>query len=550
MRKIYFLLVAFIVTSLSYGQNLAANGSFENWTSGVPDSWPVVDFNTTDLTQDMTTTTEGTSSASVNLMTQTQGSTDIRQTIALTGGATYTVSLDVYATDNQARARLFGPGFAPSQYSDETLLNQWQTLTFDYTPAATGDAEFGIRFYDIAANWLGTGSQFYIDNFQVVEQVAPSIAITSPADGSTGTSTDVTISLVVNNFVVDAVNDGNGGHIHYTVDGGAPVMKYDTNDILLTGLALGPHTVVATLVDDTHNPIAGPVDATVNFTIAGVTQVNDIATLRAGTINDYYELTSEAFLTYQQAFRNQKFIEDATAAILIDDTAGNITTMYNRGDGITGITGQLTTFGGMMQFTPSEDPGAASSTGGGITPQMVTLADLTAAPENYESELVSVTAVDMDNTTPNFAGGSEHQMTQGVDNFMFRSTFFAADYAADGAEVPTTTTNIVGIVNERTGSLYYLTAREAADFSVALSVADNVIEGFKIFPNPANSGVINITTANNSPKQVEIFDMLGKKVLATKTTNNNVNIASLHAGIYIVKVTENNVSATKRLIVK
>lgn len=538
-----------MVTSLSFGQNLAVNGGFENWTTGVPDSWPVIDFNTTDLTQDMTTTTEGASSASVNLMTQSQANTDIRQTISLTGGATYTVSLDVYATDNQARARIFGPGFTPSQYSDETILNQWQTITFDYTPAATGDAEFGIRFYDISANWLGTGSQFYIDNFQVVEQVAPSIAITSPADGSTGTSTDVTISLAVNNFVVDAVNDGNGGHIHYTVDGGGVIMKYDTNDIILTGLSLGAHTVVATLVDDTHSPIAGPVDATVNFTIAGVTPVNDIATLRAGTINDYYELTSEAFLTYQQSFRNQKFIEDATAAILIDDTAGNITTMYNRGDGISGITGQLTTFGGMMQFIPTEDPGIASSTGGGITPQTVTLANLSAAPENYESELVNVVAVDMDNTTPNFAGGSEHQMTQGADNFTFRSSFFDANYAANGAEVPTTATNVTGIINERSGSLYYLTARDSDDFSVVLSVADNTIDGFSIYPNPSNSGVINITTRANQIKNVQIFDMLGKKVIEKKTTA-TVNISALQAGIYIVKVTENNVSATKRLVVR
>lgn len=549
MKKIYFLLVAVMVASLSFGQNLAVNGGFENWTTGVPDSWPVVDFNTTDMTQDMTTTTEGSSSVSINLMTQSQGNTDIRQTINLTGGAIYTVSLDVYATDNQARARIFGPGFTPSQYSDETLLNQWQTITFDYTPAATGDAEFGIRFYDISANWLGTGSLFYIDNFQVIEQVAPSITITSPADASTGTSTDVAISLAVNNFVVDAVNDGNGGHIHYTVDGGGVNMKYDTNDILLTGLSVGPHTVVATLVDDTHNPIPGPVDATVNFTIVGTTQVADIATLRAGTVNNYYELTGEAFLTYQQSFRNQKFIEDATGAILIDDTADVITTTYNRGDGITGITGQLTTFGGMMQFAPTEDPGTATSTGGGITPQIVTLAALTASPESYESELVNVISVDMDFTTPNFSGSSEHQMTQGADNFMFRSTFSSADYAADGAAVPTTSTDIVGIVNERSGSMYYFTARDANDFSVVLSIADNTIEGFNIYPNPANTEFINITTAKNSLKNVQVFDMLGKQVI-NKNVTSKLNISTLQAGIYIVKVTEDKQSATKRLIVK
>lgn len=548
MKNIYFFLVAFIVTSMSFGQNLAANGGFENWTAGVPDSWPTIDFNTTDLSEDMVTVNEGTSSARVNLMTQTQGSTDMRQSITLTGGATYTVSLDVYATDDQARARIFGPSFSPSQYSDDTLLNQWQTITFDYTPGASGPAEFGIRFYDTAANWLGTGSLFYIDNFQVVEQVAPSIAITSPTEGSTGTSVNVDIEFSVNNFNVATAGLGDG-HIHYTVDGGGDVMKFDTTDIMLSGLSVGPHTVVMRLVDDSHVDIAPAVSATVNFTVANTTSVGDIATLRAGVLNDYYELTGEALLTYQQSFRGQKFIEDATGAILIDDTSGTITTSYAIADGITGIKGQLTTFGGMMQFVPTEDPGAPSSTGNTLTPQTVSLAALTASPETYESELVNVTAVDMDFTTPNFSGGSEHQLTQGGDNFMFRSTFFSADYAADGAEVPTSTTDIVGIINERSGSLYYLTARDASDFSVVLSVADNVIEGFKMYPNPATSNFINITTANNSIKNVEVFDMLGKKIINQEVTT-TLNISSLQAGIYIVKVTENNQSATKRLIVK
>ncbi len=149
----------------TYGQNQAANGSFENWTAGVPDSWPTIDFSTTDLTENTNASfiSDGTSSASVNVLTQSQGDTDIRQTIALTGGVTYTMSLDVYATNNEARARIFnGSGFSPSVYSDETLLNQWQTVSFEYTPAADESFELGIRFYDLSANWTaGTQSSLF-----------------------------------------------------------------------------------------------------------------------------------------------------------------------------------------------------------------------------------------------------------------------------------------------------------------------------------------------------------------------------------------------------
>ncbi len=86
-------------------------------------------------------------------------------------------------------------------------------------------------------------------------------------------------------------------------------------------------------------------------------------------------------------------------------------------------------------------------------------------------------------------------------------------------------------------------------YANALSVADNTIDGFSIYPNPSNTGSINITTKANLNKNVQIFDMLGKKVIEKNTTA-AVNISALQAGIYIVKVTENNVSATKRLVVR
>jgi hypothetical protein len=69
--------------------------------------------------------------------------------------------------------------------------------------------------------------------------------------------------------------------------------------------------------------------------------VNTIAELRAGTIGNDYTLNGEAVVTFVQGFRNQKFIEDGTAAILVDDNNGVITSALAAGDGITGLTGTL-----------------------------------------------------------------------------------------------------------------------------------------------------------------------------------------------------------------
>ena len=67
--------------------------------------------------------------------------------------------------------------------------------------------------------------------------------------------------------------------------------------------------------------------------------VNTIAELRAGTIGNDYTLNGEAVVTFVQGFRNQKFIEDGTAAILIDDNSAIISSALVAGDGITGLTG-------------------------------------------------------------------------------------------------------------------------------------------------------------------------------------------------------------------
>jgi len=85
--------------------------------------------------------------------------------------------------------------------------------------------------------------------------------------------------------------------------------------------------------------------------------------------------------------------------------------------------------------------------------------------------------------------------------------------------------------------------------SAPLRIAKNKNERFKIFPNPTSGDFINITTTNNTPKHVQVFDMLGKKIVDQKI-DSKLNISTLQSGIYVVKVTENNLSVTKRLVVK
>lgn len=80
------------------------------------------------------------------------------------------------------------------------------------------------------------------------------------------------------------------------------------------------------------------------------------------------------------------------------------------------------------------------------------------------------------------------------------------------------------------------------------STSFSQIDGLKIYPNPAKN-ILNITTDLNSTKNVEIYDMIGKKVLV-ENTQTQVNVSSLVTGMYIVKITEDGKTSTKRLAIK
>ncbi|MBA5792931.1 T9SS type A sorting domain-containing protein [Flavobacterium sp. xlx-214] len=82
----------------------------------------------------------------------------------------------------------------------------------------------------------------------------------------------------------------------------------------------------------------------------------------------------------------------------------------------------------------------------------------------------------------------------------------------------------------------------------AASVKENNILGLNIFPNPATD-IINITSNSNLEKNVQLFDLTGKKVLDT-TVVSEMNVSSLNAGIYVAKITEAGKTATRKIVIK
>lgn len=72
-----------------------------------------------------------------------------------------------------------------------------------------------------------------------------------------------------------------------------------------------------------------------------------------------------------------------------------------------------------------------------------------------------------------------------------------------------------------------------------------------VFPNPVGTGGrLYISSKKQTPKDFKIFDVLGKLVLIGTANTKEINISSLTSGVYIIKLSDENQSASRKLVIK
>jgi len=76
------------------------------------------------------------------------------------------------------------------------------------------------------------------------------------------------------------------------------------------------------------------------------------------------------------------------------------------------------------------------------------------------------------------------------------------------------------------------------------------IAGLKVYPNPVSNGTMFIESDANAERTVTVFDVLGKQVLNTTTSTNAINVSQLNTGVYMVRITEEGKTATKKLVIR
>lgn len=64
------------------------------------------------------------------------------------------------------------------------------------------------------------------------------------------------------------------------------------------------------------------------------------------------------------------------------------------------------------------------------------------------------------------------------------------------------------------------------------------IEGLSIYPNPASGDKIFITSKFGLTKQINIYDVLGSRILFKVLVGNALDVSMLKSGIYYIEVTE------------
>lgn len=559
MKKFYFLLLGFITLN-AFSQGSINFDDSAKWTQGAlaftsysNHSYTDGVFTATcvDVVRNTTPVQDGFAGAfgTYSLRMQNDASTEVNITIASGGVGNFSFKARRWDSSPAVDFNVEYSTNGGTNWTLSSVINSTVTIDSDWKNILgtinSANTNILIRIKSNTA-----GERLMIDDFSwTLPSTDPSIIISSPSNGTSYNpeTTNVNVGLSIANFNV--ANGTGDGHINYTINSGTPIMKYDTAPIAVPTIP-GNYTIYAELVDNSNVAIVPAKNATVTFTVASYTNAANLAAVRAAGLNAWVNFTGEALVSFSRPLsggRNQKYIQDATAGILVDDSAGLITTSFVTGDGISGIKGQLLNFNGVMEFTPNQNA-TKSSSGNVITPEVVTLATLAANIDAYESKLVRINGLTFatGDGTATFAVNTDYVINDPTAS-VFRTLFPATEVDYIGSLIPQGSKNITVLVSETSGVLK-VAARSLADTN--LSIKQNSISGLSVYPNPVTKGTLYITSNSTSVKSVAIFDILGKQVLNAKTSNNVVNVANLKGGVYIVKISEEGKTDTKKLVIE
>jgi hypothetical protein len=159
--------------------------------------------------------------------------------------------------------------------------NYGDSVTFNVVGGGSWSSEMEVTIGDTV---LGAGDTY---TFECIDPDAVYFDASVTTDGSSAT-----FSFDINNFTVGAAAGEGDGHIHWSIFDSSDLetaiasgMIYSTDDVTLSDLPNGNHTMVFSLVDPAHVALDPPVESIVVFSTYTSTGDDCIFTL---TLNDQF----------------------------------------------------------------------------------------------------------------------------------------------------------------------------------------------------------------------------------------------------------------------
>ena len=417
--------------------------------------------------------------------------------------ASYAVGQEVmYSTDytdnvNNATWTVLNNSICDNQNSGQSNpTNAW--CNYEFVLPSEANLTLAFKYTgNFASDWL-------IDDIKLIDNSA----ISADWDVTTAGTTATLSVLGLNNFAV-----GTDGHWHYSVDGGDTVMVYDTNDVEISGLSVGDHSITAWLVDNNHNPLDPPVEETLQFSI--------------NVISEY---------PWCEGFESGDFgagVEGWTSSIF----SGTSEWQTINGN----VSGNVTPLSG------SQMVGFASGNYNGDTASIISAAmDLTSVTDpqltfNYTQEQW---AGDQDQLRVFYRTSANGDWVQ-IGEYLEEATA----WTEVTLDLPNPSADYYIGFQATSGYGYGVTLDDVC-VQAALSTSENELLEMMVYPNPIDGGILTIQSPIDGLKMIEIYTVTGKKVMDTSINGNTLDISSFNSGFYMLKVTINGQSKVSKLVVR
>jgi hypothetical protein len=399
-------------------------------------------------------------------------------------------------------------------WSSATAINIATSKTsYTFNISATGAYKAVRVKIEQPTNNVASG-RLYIDDVNIYGMTPSTPIVATP-------SISVASGKYISQQNVTITSTTTGASIYYTTDGTIPT---NTSTLYTTPIVVTSSQTIKAIAYATGSDPSLLSITTYTFP----TNVSGISGLKTADVNGFYRLTSEAILTYQApaTYAKPKFVQDANAGIMIYDSNSKITSTYNQYDGITGLIGTLSLYNGLLEFVPVSDPGAATSTGNTVTPQVATLATLA----NYPSQLVKINNVSITGTG-NFAATTAYVINDGTAGKL-RTAYVVADLPYIGTAIPQVNQNITGISYNYSSTETDIVPRTSADMvNTTLTSVNQASTNSGIYASKGN-----VVFSANAGETVEIYNAVGQKLIQMRAVEGLNLIPISTKGVILVRV--------------